>query len=74
MFQTTKLQLSGLTCGACEKVVSTRLKTIEGVQEVHVSSQNGFTSIIALRLIDPQEVTKALQDTHYKIVNRVYPS
>lgn len=69
MIQTTQLQLSGLTCEACEKVISKKLKTIKDVQEVRVSSQNGLVSIIAHRLIDPQEVITALQDTHYKIIH-----
>ncbi|PIY71868.1 hypothetical protein COY87_03915 [Candidatus Roizmanbacteria bacterium CG_4_10_14_0_8_um_filter_33_9] len=71
MSQTTKLQLSGLTCGACEKVISKRLQKIEGVQEVHVSSQNGATSIIASRPISKEEVVSALEGTHYKVINNL---
>lgn len=71
MVQTTRLQLSGLTCGACEKVISKRLNTIEGVEEVHVSSVNGFASIIAPRHIEIQEIEKALQGTHYKVINNL---
>lgn len=69
MIQTTKLQLSGLTCGACEKVISKRLQKIAGVQEVHVSSQNGATSITASRPISKEEVASALEGTHYKVIN-----
>ena len=69
MLQTTKLQLSGLTCGACEKVITKRLKTIEGVQDVSVSAQSGQTSISATRFITNDEVTKALQNTHYKVIS-----
>lgn len=68
MLQTTKLQLSGLTCGACEKVISKRLQQIDGVQEVHVSSQNGAVSITASRSITKQEVIIALEKTHYKVI------
>lgn len=71
MLQTTKLQLSGLTCGACEKVITKRLKTIEGVQDVQVSAQSGQTSISASRSITNDEVIKALQNTHYKIINNL---
>lgn len=69
MLQTTKLQLSGLTCGACETVITKRLKTIEGVQDVQVSAQNGQASISASRSITNDEVTKTLQNTHYKVVS-----
>ncbi len=68
MVHTTKLHLSGLTCGACEKVVMNRLKKIAGVQEVHVQVQNGQTSILASRSIASDEVTQALQGTHYSVI------
>lgn len=71
MIQTTKLQLSGLTCGACEKVISKRLHKIDGVQEVNVSSENGAASIIASRSISKQEVITALEGTHYKVINNL---
>ena len=65
MVKRTRLQLSGLTCGACEKVISKRLKTIQDVEEVHVSSVNGSASIMAKRPIDIKK-SKSLQGTHYK--------
>jgi len=67
----TIFSLSGLTCGACEKVISKRLQKIEGVQGVQVSLQNGATSITASRPISIDEVTQALHDTHYKVINNL---
>jgi len=69
MVLTTRFQLSGLTCEACEKVITKRLQTIAGVKEIHVSSQNGFTSIMATRPISKDEVIQALAGTHYKVIN-----
>lgn len=71
MVQTTKLQLSGLTCGACEKVISKRLQKIEGVHEVHVSSETEVTSITASRSISKEEVISALEGTHYKVITNL---
>lgn len=71
MVQTTKLQLSGLTCGACEKVITKRLQVIEGVEKVQVSAQNGQASIIASRPISTDEVMEALQGTHYAVINNL---
>lgn len=71
MVQTTKLQLSGLTCGACEKVISKRLQKIEGVKEVHVSSQNQQASITASRSISKEEVVTAFEGTHYQVINNL---
>lgn len=68
MMQTSKFQLSGLTCGACEKVVTKKLQTIEGLQEIHVSSQNGIAAVTAARLILKDEVEQVLVGTHYKVI------
>lgn len=68
MIQTTKVQLSGLTCSACEKVIGNKLKNISDVQEVQVQ-QNGFTTIIAERKIETNEIKNALSGTHYKVIN-----
>ncbi|OGK20690.1 hypothetical protein A3C23_05865 [Candidatus Roizmanbacteria bacterium RIFCSPHIGHO2_02_FULL_37_13b] len=69
MLQTTNMQLSGLTCSACEKVITKRLKTITDVQEVEVQVQKGTASIIASRSIGIDEVSQALIGTHYKVVD-----
>lgn len=71
MIQTTKLQLSGLTCGACEKVITKRLKTIDDVETVSVQVSTGVTTITASRPISKEEVTKALLNTHYKVINNL---
>lgn len=67
----TDLLLSGLTCEACEKVITKRLNKIAGVSSVRVASQTGATSITASRSISKQEVTQALTGTHYQVVNNL---
>lgn len=69
MKYTTKLQMSGLTCAACEKVIGKRLQTIEGVEAVHVSAQNEQASVIAERSITKDEIIQALSGTHYKVIS-----
>lgn len=71
MVHTTKFQLSGLTCGACEKVISKRLQKIDGVQTVQVSAQSGVASISASRPISKQEVVATLVGTHYQVINNL---
>lgn len=71
MVQITRLQLSGLTCTACERVITKKLQIIEGVQKVHVSATNGLTSITASRPISKDEVVQALQGTHYKVISNL---
>lgn len=67
----TKLQLSGLTCSACERVISSRLKTIADVKAVAVQVSSGIATITASRTISNEEVTKVLHNTHYKIIKNL---
>lgn len=71
MSQITKFQLSGLTCSACERVISNRVKTISDVEKVLVQVSTGIATITASRPISSEEVTQALKGTHYKIINNL---
>lgn len=62
----TKLQISGVTCGACQKVIGKRVSRIPDVSEVKVDL-SGATEIVAIRNISISEISKVLEDTHYKI-------
>lgn len=67
--QTSKFQLSGLTCNACERVISNRLKNIKDVTAVTVKSPDGLASVHASRIISMDEVIAALSGTHYKVIS-----
>ena len=41
----TTLQVSGMTCGHCEKAVKTALQGVEGVTEVAVSLKSGKVDV-----------------------------
>jgi len=41
----TTLQVSGMTCGHCEKAVKTALLNVEGVSEVNVSLKDGKVEV-----------------------------
>ncbi len=58
--------LSGLTCGACQKLIQKRISRINGVLDVQVDA-DGKTIIGSERQIKIDEVEKALEDTKYKI-------
>lgn len=64
----TSLSLSGMTCIACEKIVSKRIRTIAGVEEVVAFSHNGKVFLDVSREITAEEIDIALQDTHYKVI------
>lgn len=61
-------QLSGLTCSACQKVASSRLKKIAGVQSVQVEL-NGTAQISCASEISETEVQNVLSGTPYNLVS-----
>lgn len=64
---TLHVNISGLTCGACFKLVNKRLSSIDGVREVTVKNMAGETEILAERQISVLELQDALSGTDYKI-------
>lgn len=71
MTQITSISISGMTCTACEKMISKKLQKIEGVQEIAVSSKKGNAIITSSRLITTDEVAFALDGTHYQVINNL---
>ncbi|MHB8903998.1 MAG: heavy-metal-associated domain-containing protein [Patescibacteria group bacterium] len=65
---TIYFKLSGLTCEACSKLISSRVKKIPGVQEVNVNQVTGDSEVISTGHIDLDLVAKSLEGTPYKIV------
>lgn len=64
---TQKIQLSGLTCGACQKLITKRIMKIDGVESVNVEL-NGKTDIAAKRNILNDEIKKVLEGTQYQVI------
>ncbi len=63
----TTFKLMGITCSACQKLITKRVQLIGGVSKVTVDLSNGQTNIFADHQITNSELTKALEDTPYKI-------
>jgi len=64
---TQTIILTGLTCGACQKIIQKRLGKIDGVTQVDVTLETGGTVITARRMIEMSEIRNALIDTKYLI-------
>lgn len=60
--------VTGLTCSACEKIVTKKLKAVAGVVDAVVSKDSGTAVISATRDIPTGELIQALADTHYHII------
>lgn len=61
------IKFGGLTCGACQKVITKRLSKISGVEKVAVES-NGSTQITTVNTVSKSDVEKALEGTSYTIL------
>lgn len=57
-----------MTCASCEKIVSKKLKLIQGVEEVLAEAQTGNVTLSGSREIGQQEIVNALQGTHYSLI------
>ncbi|MFA5933182.1 MAG: heavy metal-associated domain-containing protein [Microgenomates group bacterium] len=59
-------KISGMHCGACQKVIEKKLMKIEGVEKVSVEL-SGEAIVTANRSINIDEVELALKGTDYKV-------
>lgn len=64
---TQKIKLTGLTCAACQKLISKRISKIDGVENVDVAL-NGETNITAAKAISNKEIMNVLEGTQYQVV------
>lgn len=64
----TNFKLKGLTCEACVKMASMRLKCLAGVKDVVINLNTGETAITAKNEISAKEAKLALAGTPYSIV------
>lgn len=67
----TYIELSGMTCPACEKLIGRRLSKIEGVSKVQVNLKGENAQVDGLRKITEKEIKTVLEGTQYQII-KVY--
>lgn len=65
---TLKFKLEGLTCEACVKIATKRLKAIAGIDEVVIELATGNTEVISRHPLTIDEIAAGLADTHYTVV------
>jgi copper chaperone len=59
-----KLNVSGMTCGHCEKAVSKALQSVEGVNDVQVNLSTGTASVEGNN-VNPENLIAAVIDEGY---------
>lgn len=63
-----KFKIKGLTCEACVKLSTVKLKKLPGVKDVKISLATGETVLTAERGIDFSEITRAFSGTGYAAI------
>lgn len=61
-------KLEGLTCEACVKLASGRIKKIPGVQDVTISLETGDARVVSVANIDLDIINQSLVGTHYNVI------
>ena len=66
--QTQQLQISGITCDACIKLITRRFSKIEGVSQVVAVDKNGMVEVQVESLLPSSAYEKVLSETPYTVV------
>lgn len=61
-------KLSGLTCEACIRLATNRIKKVPGVHNVTIDLATGDTTVCSEADLDLEILAKSLEGTHYSIV------
>lgn len=68
---TTRVSVSGMTCGHCISAVSEELEALEGVQDVTVDLNAGGVSTVTItsaKEISPADIGEAVAEAGYLVV------
>ncbi|HET9647396.1 MAG TPA: heavy metal-associated domain-containing protein [Microlunatus sp.] len=70
MSETSEYQVTGMTCGHCERAVSKEVGQLPGVEHVEVSAATGRLVVTASDTVDVQLVLAAIDEAGYTAVPR----
>ena len=65
---TTTFQVSGLTCGHCQRAVSEEIGAVAGVTRVDVDLPSGIVTVHAERAVDRADIAAAVDEAGYALV------
>jgi copper chaperone CopZ len=65
---TTTFQVTGMTCGHCQRAVTEEISRIPGVQDVTVDLPTGGVTITAAQPVDRADVACAVDEAGYALV------
>ncbi|MFC8454847.1 heavy-metal-associated domain-containing protein [Kitasatospora sp. NPDC057223] len=70
MSSTTTYTVTGMSCGHCEKSVSSEVSAIPGVTEVAADAKAGTVTVSSAAPLDENQVRAAVDEAGYELVGR----
>lgn len=64
----TEFKVEGMTCGHCAQAVTTEIKKLAGVTEVHVTVDAGLVKVDSDAALDVDAVAAAVDEAGYELV------
>jgi copper chaperone CopZ len=61
-------EVTGMTCGHCERAVSREISLVPGVQRVDVDLASGRVTVFAEQPVDRADVAAAVDEAGYALV------
>ena len=68
MATTTEYQVTGMSCGHCEKAVRSEVGEIEGVTGIEISAESGRLAVTSEEPIDDAAVLAAVDEAGFTAV------
>ena len=65
---TTKYQVTGMTCGHCERAIIAEVGQIGGVEHVDVSAATGILVVTSAADADDDQILAAVEEAGYSAV------
>lgn len=64
----TKYQVTGMTCGHCERSVREEVSQLSGIEDIQVSAQTGILVVESTGDVDDAGVLAAVEEAGYSAV------
>ncbi len=65
---TTTFQVSGMTCGHCERAIRQEIGQVPGVRSVAVDLPNGTVTVSVDHAVDRADIAAAVDEAGYALV------
>ncbi len=64
---TTTFTVAGMTCGHCERAVSSEIGAIDGIETVEVDLASGSVTVTAATPVDRADIAAAVDEAGYTL-------